>query len=81
MSADACHLPAHAPTPPPAGGFGGFNFNEWGDGFKKWARGLLRTLGAVALFLGALFVMTLWRPMLQLLARLVGGGRGRVKEG
>ncbi|GAB4818278.1 hypothetical protein N2152v2_005324 [Parachlorella kessleri] len=48
------------------GSGGGFNFQEWGDSFRRGLRSAWKTVGAVLLFGAALFVMTLWRPLLSL---------------
>jgi hypothetical protein len=50
---------------------GGFNFNEWSDRFRKGAGSLWKTVAAVLMFGAALFVLTLWRPLLALLVKLV----------
>lgn len=54
------------------GGFGGgFNFGDFSDGFKKWFLNTLRALAATLLFLGFILLFTLWKPLLDLLTKLV----------
>lgn len=67
--------PYHALWPLPLGflptSAGGFNFGDFGDKFGKGLRSLLNTLGAVLLFAVVLFGISLWKPLLALLIRLV----------
>lgn len=55
------------------GGGGGFNFNfgEFSDGFKKWWGNTLRAVAAVVFFFGFICLFYLWRPLLDLITKVV----------
>lgn len=53
------------------GSGGGFNFGDFSDGFKKWLSNTARAIAAAALFLGFILLFTLWKPLLDLVSKIV----------
>lgn len=55
------------------GGFGGFSgdFSSFGDGARRFFKGIASTAGALLMFVAVIAVFSLWQPMLSFVVSVV----------